>query len=89
MRQCEPGKPVLPRSSQINCEPSDEVKQHGPGTLMKHTSTSKGTGAISIEPSIAMAIWLTRCRVEKRDMEAASRFDLRKPSRLVDTRQNG
>jgi putative transposase len=31
-------------------------------------------GAISIGPSIAMAIWLIPCQAEKRDMEAAKRF---------------
>jgi putative transposase len=45
-----------------------------PGTWMKPMSTSKGNGAISIEPSIVMAIWLTRCGAEKRDMDAAKRF---------------
>jgi putative transposase len=33
----------------------------GPGMWMKRTSTSKENGAISIEPLIAMAIWLIQC----------------------------
>ncbi len=74
MRQSETGKPVLLRLLQITCVPSDEGKQGGRGTWMKPTSTSKGNGVICIEPSIGMAIWLTRCRAEKRDMDAAKRF---------------
>jgi len=35
---------------------------------------SRENGATCIAPSIAMAIWLIRCRAEKRDMEAAKRF---------------
>jgi putative transposase len=41
---------------------------------MKPMSTSRENGVISIEPSIGMATWLTRCRAEKRDMEAVKRF---------------
>src|SRR5436305_14338567 len=41
---------------------------------MKRTSTSKENGATSTAPLIGMATWLIRCRVEKRDMEAAKRF---------------
>ena len=89
MRRCETGKPVLPRSSPTNYEPSDEVKLVGPGMSMKPTSTSKGHGAISIGPSIGMAIWLTRGSSEKRDMEAAKRFDLRRLSTSWATAQNG
>ena len=74
MKQFETGKSALPHSSQINYESSDEGKRGGPGTLMKPTSTSKGNGAISLGPSIAMGIWWIPCGVEKRDMEAAKRF---------------
>ncbi len=74
MRRCETLKPVLPRSSPTNDEPSDEVKPVGPGMSMKPTSTSKEKGASSLEPSIAMATWWIPCRAEKRDMEAAKRF---------------
>jgi hypothetical protein len=56
---------------------------------MKRTSVSMANGAISIVPSIGMAIWLIRWRVEKRDMDAAQRFDLRKPSKWLVTPQNG
>jgi hypothetical protein len=48
-----------------------------------------GNGVISIEPWIAMGIWLIPCGAEKRSMEAAKRFDLRKPSLSSVTNQNG
>ena len=74
MKQFETGKSALPHSWQINSESSDEGKRGDPGTWMKPTSTSKEHGAISLGPSIAMAIWWIPCGVEKRDMEAAKRF---------------
>ena len=74
MRRCETGKPVLPCSSPTNDEPSDEVKPLGPGISMKPPSTSKEHGALSLEPSIAMATWWIPCRAQKRDMEGAKRF---------------
>jgi len=43
-------------------------------------SNSRENGATCIAPLIEMAIWLMRCGAEKRDLEAAKRFDLRKPS---------
>jgi hypothetical protein len=88
MKRSETGKPALLRFLPINCEPSDEGKQDAHGTWMKPTSKSRENGAICIGPSIGMVIWLIRWRVEKRDMEAAKRFDLRKPSRWLVTPQN-
>jgi hypothetical protein len=60
MRPFETLKRALHSSWQINCEPSDEVKQDGRGTLMRPTSTSKGNGVISLGPSIGMGTWWTR-----------------------------
>ena len=74
MKRSETGKPALLRFLPTNCEPSDEGKQDTHGTWMKPPSTSREHGAICIGPSIGMAIWLIRCQVEKRDMEAAKRF---------------
>jgi hypothetical protein len=42
-----------------------------------------------LEPSIGMAVWLIPCGSEKRDMEAARRFDLRKPLGALIRHQNG
>jgi putative transposase len=41
---------------------------------MKPTSKCMGSGATSIGQLIVTAIWLIRCQVEKRDMDAAKRF---------------
>jgi hypothetical protein len=74
MKQFETGKSVLPRCLRINCVPSDMDRQGDPCTSMKRISKSRGNGVTSTAPLIGMALWLTRCRAEKRDMEAAKRF---------------
>src|SRR6266567_4119989 len=74
MRRFATGKRVLPRSLPINCAPSDVGKQADRGMSIRPTSPSKGSGATSLVPSIAMAIWLIRCQAEKRDMEASKCF---------------
>ncbi len=89
MKRCETEKPAWLRFLPITCEPSDEGKQDAHGTWMKPTSKSRENGPICIGPSIGMVNWLIRCRVEKRDMEAAKRFDLRKPPMWLVTPQNG
>ncbi len=88
MRQFEIGKFALHHCLPISYGSSDANRQENPGTSMKRTLASKGNGAISIGPSIGMATWLTPCGVEKRDMEAAKRFDLRKPSSWLVTRRS-
>ncbi len=74
MRQFGTLKRVLPRCLRISCAPSDVGRQGDPGTWMKRMSKSRGNGVTSTAPLIGMAIWLTRCGAEKRDMEAAKRF---------------
>jgi putative transposase len=74
MCRSETGKPVWPRSWPINCVPSDVGKQADRGMSMRTLSPSKGNGATSLEPSIAMGICLIPCGAEKRNMKAARRF---------------
>jgi putative transposase len=64
-------------------------KGENPGMWMKRMSASKGNGVISIVPWIAMATWWTRGSSEKRDLEAAKRFDLRRLSTSPVMPQNG
>jgi transposase-like protein len=77
MKPSETLKPVLPRFSQISCVPSDEGKEARTWDVDETSVNAKGKCCSLYHTIDRDGNWWTRCEAEKRDMEAAKRFDLR------------